>query len=101
MQYLVSHTHTHTMSEDCINVAVRIRPLVPSEEMKGCQQIVEKVNNRPQVVINGGKNGDVFTFNHVFSQFETQEMVYYNAVKPIVLNLFKGNAEILFNIIIN
>lgn len=78
------------MADDCINVAVRIRPLVPSEEIRGCQQIVEKVTNRQQVVVNGGKHGDFFTFNHVFSQFETQEMVYYNAVKPIVLNLFKG-----------
>lgn len=78
------------MADDCIKVAVRIRPLVRSEENQGCQSIIEKVDNRPQVAVNQGKTSEMFTFNNVFAQYETQEMVYCNAVQPIVLNLFKG-----------
>lgn len=73
--------------------AVRIRPMSNSEKSHGHKSIVKKVPSKPQVVLGSGCN-NVFTFNNVFAPEDTQKMVYENrdenAVKPMVLNLFKG-----------
>ena len=83
------------MSKDqSVQVAVRVRPLVPSEKNRGCESIVRKTLNQPQVVVGSGpKNNDIFTFNHVFAPEDTQEMLYENAVKSMVMNLFKGETR--------
>lgn len=75
---------------DTVQVAVRIRPLVASETSKGCQSILSKTSNSAQIIVNSGKENDMFTYNHVFASDETQEMVYANCVKPIVQKLFQG-----------
>lgn len=80
-------------SDDCIKVALRVRPLVRSEVERGCRSIVAKTRDTAQVVVN---NKDQFTFNFAFSPDETQEMIYVNAIKPLVLKLIKGyNVTIL------
>lgn len=77
--------------DQSVQVAVRIRPLVTSELTRGCESIVKKTPSQPQVIVNsGGKNADMYTFNHVFAPDDTQEMVYENAVKTMVDKLFKG-----------
>lgn len=58
---------------ESVRVALRVRPLVPSEKARGCQIAVEKVNGQHQVVVN---NTDPFTFNFVFDWRDTQEQVY-------------------------
>lgn len=85
------------MSEaDCVKVAVRIRPLVPSEEQRGCQNVIDKTANVPQVLIDGGRSNEMYTFNYVFSQDDTQATVYDDAVESLLDPLFKGyNVTIL------
>lgn len=75
-------------------MAVRVRPLVASELTRGCKDIVVKTINEPQLVVqSSSKSSDMYTFNHVFGQHETQEMIYSNAVKPLVLKLLKGETH--------
>lgn len=74
---------------DTVSVAVRVRPLVTSESNRGCKNIVAKPNNSAQIIINNSKQ-DVFTFNYAFSEDDSQEMVFTNAVKPIVKRIFEG-----------
>lgn len=85
------------MSNDSVKVAVRIRPLVKSEITRGCENIVQKTPLQPQVVINSSANDSVFTYNYVFAPEDTQEMVYENAVKSMVLNLFKGKPKFSYS----
>lgn len=78
-------------SDECVKVAVRIRPLVNSELSRGCESIVRKTPHHPQItVVSGGKQNDVFTYNFVFAPEDTQEMVYENTVRTMVLKLFQG-----------
>ncbi|XP_063706731.1 chromosome-associated kinesin KIF4 [Culicoides brevitarsis] len=70
-----------------VMVAVRIRPLVHSEIIKGCVEVVTKTDGEPQVNV---RDKEAFTFNHVFSQKDSQEQVYSDAVEPMIENLFKG-----------
>lgn len=84
-------------SDDTVKVAVRIRPLVKSEKDRGCQSIVHKTATQPQIVVNSGmKTSETYTYNYVFAPEDTQEMIYENAVKSMVLKLFAGyNVTIL------
>lgn len=76
---------------ESVQVAVRVRPLVASELTRGCKDIVTKTQNEPQVVVqSSSKSSDTYTFNYVFGQNETQEMIYQNSVRPLVLKLLKG-----------
>lgn len=55
--------------------------------------ILDKTAHSSQICVNGK---DRFTFNYAFAMDETQEMVYANAVQPLVQNLFRGlNVTIL------
>lgn len=84
-------------ADQSVKVAVRIRPLVPSEQARGCENITRKTPLQPQIVVNSGtKNTDMYTFNYVFAPEDTQEMIYENAVKNMVVNLFKGKKMIVF-----
>lgn len=79
------------MSDDTVKVAVRIRPLVELEKNRGCQGIVQKTAGQPQVKVNSGQEQpQLYTFNYVFAPEDTQEMIYENAVKSMVLKLFNG-----------
>lgn len=84
-------------SDDTVKVAVRIRPMINSEKNRGCQSIVTKTLTQPQVVVNSGpKTTEKYTYNFVFAPEDTQEMIYENAVRPMVLKLFDGyNVTIL------
>lgn len=78
------------MSDQTVKVAVRVRPLVKSENARGCQNIIQKTPSLPQICVESGNKNDAYTFNYVFAPEDTQEMVYENAVKSMVLNLFQG-----------
>ncbi|XP_075158507.1 kinesin-like protein 3A isoform X2 [Haematobia irritans] len=78
---------------ESVRVALRVRPLVPSEIGRGCQVAVEKVDGQHQVVVN---NTDAFSFNFVFDYRDTQEHVYNMSVSDMLDKLFGGfNATIL------
>jgi kinesin family protein 4/21/27 len=87
------------MSTDCVKVAVRVRPLVERETNRGCEKIVEKTPNEPQIAITGestSKNQDIYTFNNVFMPEDSQETVYKDCVNPVLSKLFEGyNVTIL------
>lgn len=79
------------MSSDLsVKVAVRVRPLVASEHSRGCENILQKTPSQPQVFVTSGSKNDLYTFNYVFAPEDTQEMLYENAVKSMVLKLFQG-----------
>ncbi|XP_011182052.1 chromosome-associated kinesin KIF4A isoform X2 [Zeugodacus cucurbitae] len=78
---------------DNVRVAVRIRPLVPSERDRGCQEAVERVGDSSQVIVN---RSDTFTFNYVFDTRDTQEYIYEVIVTGLLDKFFSGfNATIL------
>lgn len=79
-------------ADQSVQVAVRIRPLVPSEHARGCVNIVKKTPLQPQVVVSSSANkNDMYTFSYVFAPEDTQEMLYENAVKSMVDKLFTGS----------
>ncbi|XP_015836868.1 chromosome-associated kinesin KIF4A isoform X2 [Tribolium castaneum] len=76
------------MSDKSVQVALRIRPLVPSEISKGCKNVFEVYPSLNQVKI---KNTDkAFTYNYVFEPSTTQDYVYETCVKGMIENLFNG-----------
>ncbi|XP_014096633.2 chromosome-associated kinesin KIF4A isoform X1 [Bactrocera oleae] len=78
---------------DNVRVAVRIRPLVPSERDRGCQEAVERVGESPQVIVN---RSDAFSFNYVFDARDTQKYIYDEIVTALLDKFFSGfNATIL------
>lgn len=78
---------------ESVRVALRVRPMVPSETARGCQVAVEKIQDADQVLVN---NSDPFSFNFVFDWRDTQEQVYNLAVNDMLDKLFSGfNATIL------
>ncbi|KAJ1484934.1 P-loop containing nucleoside triphosphate hydrolase protein [Baffinella frigidus] len=70
-----------------VQVALRVRPLVPSEIEQGCVACLGVTPGEPQVVVGGEK---AFTFDHVFSAATPQEDVYTNAVQPLLEAFFAG-----------
>ncbi|XP_049540963.1 chromosome-associated kinesin KIF4A-like [Anopheles darlingi] len=83
---------------ECVMVAVRIRPMAPSEEGRGCQSVVEiSPPNEPQVVICGGRTkSDIFTYNYAFAPDASQALLYERSVAPVLGKLYEGyNVTIL------
>ena len=73
---------TSNQSNDCVKVAIRVRPMVPQEIERGCKEIVDKTRNEPQLQIigaingNNPKNSDIYTFTNVFMPIDPQKSVY-------------------------
>jgi len=83
---------------DCVKVAVRVRPMVESEIEHNYMQIVERAANEPQIRVGGANSRaqENFTFNNVFMAEDPQNIVYEEAVQPIISKLFEGyNVTIL------
>lgn len=81
-----------------LRVAVRIRKMVDSETLRGCQSVVKKTPNEPQIIVgqDGSKNPEVFTFNQVYSPDDGQEMIYNTVACDLIDKLFDGyNVTIL------
>lgn len=95
------------MNPDCVQVAIRVRPLINSEIQRGCVEIIEKSKDQPQLSIcsgsgasvcggPNGKSNEQFTYTHVFMPEDPQEMVYEQSVQPMIDKLFQGyNVTIL------
>lgn len=84
---------------DCVKVAVRVRPFVPREIDRGCVPILGKTPGIPQLEVVGGSNSkgpELYTFNNVFMQKDSQEKLYVECVQPMIGSLFDGyNVTIL------
>lgn len=83
------------MNEDAVKVAVRIRPLIKSENERGCQTCLDVVPGEPQIVV--CNTAKAFTFNYVFPPNATQEEFYNTAVKSMVQNIFQGKIILKHN----
>lgn len=77
-----------------VQVALRIRPLVESETIRGCRKCLQTIPNENQVQVIGSDKA--FTYNYVFDEASNQIEFYEQAVKRMVCKLFKGyNVTIL------
>ena len=76
------------MGDDLIRVAVRIRPLVPSEIEKGCQECLSVVPGEQQIQIRS--TDKAFTFNYVFNSDIGQAEFYETAIKKMITHIFQG-----------
>ncbi|XP_011304610.1 chromosome-associated kinesin KIF4 [Fopius arisanus] len=82
------------MSDECLKVAVRVRPLISSEVDRGCQNCIRVIAGEPQIQLTG--TDKAFTYNFVFNSDVEQDNVYDKAVKNMMHNIFKGyNVTIL------
>ncbi|KAJ3700592.1 hypothetical protein LUZ61_004297 [Rhynchospora tenuis] len=80
-------------SDDCVKVAVNIRPLITSELLNGCTDCVTVTPGEPQVQI----GSHVFTYDYVYgSSGSESSQIFEECVMPLVDALFRGyNATVL------
>lgn len=76
--------------DDSIQVAIRIRPLIESELKRGNQDIISKIPNEPQIMVNNSRNNIVYTFDHIFAQNDDQNKVFEDCVENKLMKLFEG-----------
>ncbi|XP_041642709.1 kinesin-like protein KIF27 [Cheilinus undulatus] len=75
------------MGEECVRVAVRVRPLLRTEILRHHRECIREDKDTSQVVVGLNK---VFTFDHTFGPTASQEDVYKSCVRPLVENLVEG-----------
>ncbi|GAQ91439.1 Kinesin-like protein [Klebsormidium nitens] len=80
---------------ECVKVVVRCRPLASKEIADGRQRIVDMDSQTGQVTVRNPKMDlkeppKAFTFDQVFDWNSTQEQVYEDAAKPIVISVLEG-----------
>lgn len=71
-----------------VQVAIRVRPLVPTEISKGCKDVFEIYSDINQIKIKDSEKA--FTYNYVFGPHTSQQDVYNKSVKQMIENLFNG-----------
>ncbi|KAG8011961.1 Kinesin-like protein KIF27, partial [Nibea albiflora] len=81
------------MSEVCVRVAVRIRPLLPKEVLHNQQVCVRVVPDTAQVMLGSDR---LFNFDHAFGPTASQDEVYESCVQPLVESLIDGYNATVF-----
>uniref|UniRef100_A0A8C9XKX5 Kinesin motor domain-containing protein n=1 Tax=Sander lucioperca TaxID=283035 RepID=A0A8C9XKX5_SANLU len=81
------------MSEVCVRVAVRIRPLLPKEVLHNHQVCVRVVPGSAQVMLGSDR---LFSFDHTFVPTASQDEVYESCVQPLVESLVDGYNATIF-----
>ncbi|XP_023124279.2 kinesin-like protein KIF27 [Amphiprion ocellaris] len=81
------------MSEECVRVAVRIRPLLPKEVLRHHQVCVRVVPSTAQVMLGSDR---LFCFDHAFGPTASQDQVYESCVQPLVESLLDGYNATVF-----
>lgn len=81
------------MSEVCVQVAARIRPLLPKEVLHNQQVCVRVVPGSTQVMLGSDR---LFSFDHAFGPTATQDEVYASCVRPLVESLVDGYNATVF-----
>lgn len=69
-----------------VKVAVRVRPLLEHELAQRAQHCIRHPSNQ-QVLLGEDRR---FTFDHVFSGRDDQDLVYSKAVAPLLEDVLKG-----------
>lgn len=70
-----------------VQVAVRVRDLIPRERLKGCVNCVTADEGHREVVIGGRR---AFALDHAFGTASTQEQIYKTLVAPLLRNSLQG-----------
>ncbi|XP_071339232.1 kinesin-like protein KIF27 [Trachinotus anak] len=81
------------MSEVCVRVAVRIRPLLPKEVLHNHQVCVRMVPGSAQVMLGSDR---LYSFDHAFGPTASQDEVYESCVQPLVESLVDGYNATVF-----
>ncbi|KAM9360677.1 kinesin-like protein KIF27 [Symphorus nematophorus] len=81
------------MSEVCVRVAVRIRPLLSKEVLHNHDVCVRAVPGSAQVMVGTDR---LFSFDHVFGPTASQDEVYESCVQPLVGSLVHGYNATVF-----
>ncbi|XP_041793750.1 kinesin-like protein KIF27 [Chelmon rostratus] len=81
------------MSEVCVRVAVRIRPLLPKEVLHNHQVCVRGVPGSAQVMLGSDR---LFSFDHAFGPTASHDEVYESCVQPLVESLIDGYNATVF-----
>ncbi|KAK2837177.1 hypothetical protein Q5P01_014389 [Channa striata] len=81
------------MSEVCVRVAVRVRPLLPKEVLHSHQVCVRVVPGTAQAMLRSNR---VFTFDYAFGPSASQDEVYESCVRPLVESLVGGYNATVF-----
>lgn len=82
------------MSEVCVRVAVRIRPLLRKELLHQHQVCVRVVPSGSGQVSLGSDR--LFSFDHAFGPTASQDEVYESCVQPLVESLLDGYNATVF-----
>ncbi|XP_035022646.2 kinesin-like protein KIF27 [Hippoglossus stenolepis] len=81
------------MSEVCVKVALRVRPLLPLEVLQNHKVCVRIVPDSTQVMVGSDR---LFSFDHAFGPTATQDEVYNSCVQPLVETLLRGDNATVF-----
>ncbi|XP_075955327.1 kinesin-like protein KIF27 [Anarhichas minor] len=81
------------MSEVCVRVALRVRPLLPKEVLHNHQVCVRVVPGSAQVMLGSDR---LFSFDHAFGPTASQDEVYESCVQPLVESLVDGYNATVF-----
>ncbi|XP_037633039.1 kinesin-like protein KIF27 [Sebastes umbrosus] len=81
------------MSEVCVRVALRVRPLLPREVLHNHQVCVRLVPGSSQVMLGSDR---LFSFDHAFGPTASQDEVYESCVQPLVESLVDGHNATVF-----
>ncbi|XP_069379674.1 kinesin-like protein KIF27 isoform X2 [Paralichthys olivaceus] len=82
------------MSEVCVRVALRVRPLLSRELLHDHRVCVQIVPGCDQVIVGSDR---LFSFDHAFGPTATQDEVYDSCVQPLVESVLRGhNATVFF-----
>uniref|UniRef100_H2S2Z6 Kinesin motor domain-containing protein n=1 Tax=Takifugu rubripes TaxID=31033 RepID=H2S2Z6_TAKRU len=76
-----------------IQVAVRIRPLLPKELLRHHCECVKVIPGSAQVTVNPDR---LFTFDHAFGPSASQDEVYRACIQPMVRSLLDGYNATVF-----
>lgn len=81
------------MTEVCVRVAVRIRPLLPREILHNHKVCLREVPGSSQVILGSDR---LFSFDHTFGPAASQDEVYESCVQPLVETLIGGYNATVF-----
>lgn len=92
-----SSTINDDENDSCVQVAVRVRPMLPQEAGNTqCVEVLSSNSNDLNIIRLGGEQGPKFTFDEIFPTSTKQINVYTDRVLPLVRSCMEGyNATIL------
>ena len=83
---------THASRASRVQVAARVRPLLPSERVRQCKECITATSDRELVVGTDRR----FTFDHAVPASATQAELYDRCVAPLVDGCFSGYNATVF-----